>query len=178
MLQTKSIRVLLAASVALLGLVALRMDTTAAELAVPGREIPTFQVDPSWPTIPSKWVCGPVSGLTVDSNDHVWIITRPREVVRPVEGKPAAPPIMEFDAAGNFIQGWGGPGQGYEWPNAEHGVTVDSKGFVWIAGRAWYYVGYREATEKRLPGFFVQATTCGVLLIGAIVGVMMRLTGH
>jgi hypothetical protein len=38
-------------------------------------------------------------------------------------------------AAGNFIQGWGGPGQGYEWPNAEHGVTVDSKGFVWIAGR-------------------------------------------
>src|SRR5438552_975672 len=90
MLQTKSIRVLLAASVALLGLVALRMDTTAAELAVPGREIPTFQVDPSWPTIPSKWVWGPVSGLTVDSNDHVWVITRPREVVRPVEGKPAA----------------------------------------------------------------------------------------
>src|SRR5947209_7652886 len=42
---------------------------------------------------------------------------------------------MEFDAAGTFIHGWGGPGQGYEWPNAEHGVTVDSKGFVWIAGR-------------------------------------------
>src|SRR5213080_1011110 len=103
--QTKSTRVFLAASVAFVGLVVLRMDTIAAELAVPGREIPT------------KWSLGPVSGLTVDSNDHVWVITRPREVVRPVEGKPAAPPIMEFDAAGNFIQGWGGPGQGYEWPN-------------------------------------------------------------
>ena len=51
-------------------------------------------------------------------------------------------------------------------------------GLVWIAGRAWYYVGYREATEKRLPGFFVQATTCGVLLIGAIVGIILRVAGH
>jgi hypothetical protein len=85
--HTKSTRVLLAASVTLLGLVVLRTDTTAAELAVPGREVPTFQVDPSWPTIPGKWSLGPVSGLTVDSNDHVWVITRPREVVRPVEGK-------------------------------------------------------------------------------------------
>ena len=51
-------------------------------------------------------------------------------------------------------------------------------GLVWIAGRAWYYVGYREAMEKRLPGFFVQATTCGVLLIGAIVGIIMRVAGH
>jgi len=135
MRPTKMTLVLLAASLAILGLAAPQMDTNAAEQAVPGREVPTFQVDPSWPTIPSRWSLGPVSGLTVDSNDHVWVITRPREVVRPVEGKPPAPPIMEFDAAGNFIQGWGGPGQGYEWPNAEHGVTVDSKGFVWIAGR-------------------------------------------
>jgi len=104
--------VLLAASLAILGLAAPRMDTNAAEQAVPGREVPTFQVDPSWPTIPSKWSLGPVSGLTVDSNDHVWVITRPREVVRPVEGKPPALPIMEFDAASNFIQGWGGSGQG------------------------------------------------------------------
>ena len=51
-------------------------------------------------------------------------------------------------------------------------------GLIWIAGRAWYYVGYREATEKRLPGFFVQATTCGVLLIGAIVGIILRVAGH
>jgi DNA-binding beta-propeller fold protein YncE len=107
------------------------------------REVPTFQVDPSWPKIPSQWVLGPVSGVNVDSADHIWIITRPREVNmsdtfggKPREkGKPAAPPLMEFDGAGNFIQGWGGPAEGYEWPNAEHGVTVDYKGNVWIAGR-------------------------------------------
>jgi DNA-binding beta-propeller fold protein YncE len=99
-------------------------------------EVPTFQVDPTWPHVPAKWVLGPVSGVTVDSHDHIWVITRPRELEHPdPAGRPAAPPIMEFDIAGNFIQGWGGPGKGYEWPTTEHGVTVDFKGFVWIAGR-------------------------------------------
>ena len=42
--------------------------------------------------------------------------------------------MLEFDAAGNFIQAWGGPGQGYDWPDSEHGVYVDPKGFVWIGG--------------------------------------------
>jgi len=49
MRRTKTNSALLIAGVALLGLAALRMDTTMAEQAVPGREIPTFQVDPSWP---------------------------------------------------------------------------------------------------------------------------------
>jgi DNA-binding beta-propeller fold protein YncE len=109
----------------------------AQVLQIPGREVPTFQVDPSWPKVPSKWVMGPVSGIAVDSQDHIWVITRPREVETSdtLGGKPAAPPLMEFDMAGNFIKGWGGPSQGYEWPNAEHGVTVDYKGNVWVAGR-------------------------------------------
>jgi DNA-binding beta-propeller fold protein YncE len=112
--------------------------TVAAQASqTPTRELPTFQVDPSWPKkLPNNWVWGPVSGLTVDSKDHVWVITRPREIVRPEDkGKTAAPSVMEFDGEGNYIQGWGGPGEGYEWPDAEHGVTVDYKGFVWIAGR-------------------------------------------
>jgi len=48
-----------------------------------------------------------------------------------------APPVMEFDNAGNFIQGWGAEsGPGYQWPSNEHGITVDSKGFVWVVGNA------------------------------------------
>jgi glutathione S-transferase len=50
-------------------------------------------------------------------------------------------------------------------------------GLVWIAGRAWYFVGYRAAVEKRLPGFFVQASACLLLFIGAVVGIVMRLAG-
>jgi hypothetical protein len=42
---------------------------------------------------------------------------------------------MEFDQAGNYIQGWGGQsGNDYTWPSTEHGITVDYKGNVWISG--------------------------------------------
>lgn len=95
--------------------------------------VPTFEVDPAWPKIPARWIFGEVSSVAVDAGDHVWLLQRPRTV--PAEKKAmAAPPVLEFDAAGNFIQGWGGPGQGYQWPETEHGLYVDHKGFVWIGG--------------------------------------------
>jgi DNA-binding beta-propeller fold protein YncE len=40
--------------------------------------------------------------------------------------------VLEFDAAGNLLRSWGGPGSGYEWPESNHGITVDHKGNVWI----------------------------------------------
>ena len=43
-------------------------------------------------------------------------------------------PVMEFDADGNYVQGWGGSAPGYDWPQSEHGIYVDPKGFVWIGG--------------------------------------------
>ena len=46
----------------------------------------------------------------------------------------AAPPVLEFDQAGNLVDHWGGPGEGYEWPESNHGITVDCKGIVWIGG--------------------------------------------
>ena len=49
-------------------------------------------------------------------------------------GQKQAPPVLEFDQAGNYIQGWGGPGAGYDWPVSEHGIFVDYKGYVWIGG--------------------------------------------
>jgi sugar lactone lactonase YvrE len=45
-----------------------------------------------------------------------------------------APAVTEFDAEGNYVQGWGGPGQGYDWPKNEHGIYVDPEGYVWVAG--------------------------------------------
>jgi len=97
------------------------------------RDIPTFEVDPSWPTIPNGWVFGWVSSASVDNQDHVWVLQRPG-TLRPEEKAKAAPPLLEFDAAGKFIQGWGGPGAGYDWPETEHGIYLDPKGFVWIGG--------------------------------------------
>jgi len=97
-------------------------------------QIPIFQVDPTWPKIPAKWVFGLVSGVAVDpQQNHVWVVHRPR-TVKPEQQSMAGPAIFEFDTAGNFIQAWGGPGEGYEWPGTEHGVYIDHKEFVWIAG--------------------------------------------
>ena len=45
-----------------------------------------------------------------------------------------APPVIEFDQAGNVVSSWGGPGEGYEWPDNEHGIFVDAKDNVWISG--------------------------------------------
>ena len=104
--------------------------------------LPQFQVDPNWPTIPAKWKMGFGSAVTADDQDHIWILSRPKTLVNPRSTAPdtasiAAPPVMEFDNDGNFIQGWGGQsGPGYQWPSNEHGITVDHKGFVWVVGNA------------------------------------------
>jgi DNA-binding beta-propeller fold protein YncE len=111
-------------------------DTAAAQASAKAAvALPVFEVDPSWPRLPSKWVFGLVSGINVDSQDHIWVIHRPRTAKTEDKGR-AAPAVVEFDAAGNFIQAWGGPSEGYEWPVSEHGITVDYKGFVWVAGQA------------------------------------------
>src|SRR5438093_2709409 len=99
--------------------------------------IPSFKVDPFWPkSLPNHWLVGAVAGVAVDSQDHVWIIHRP-STLQPNEIRASyrgAPPVLEFDREGTLVSSWGGPGKGYEWPQLEHGIYVDSKNNVWLAG--------------------------------------------
>src|SRR5438132_13611735 len=74
-----------------------------------------------------------VSSTWIDEQDHLWVLQRPNTLSAEEKLK-AAPPVLEFDAEGNFIQAWGGPGAGYDLPETEHGIYVDAKGFVWIGG--------------------------------------------
>ena len=53
-------------------------------------------------------------------------------------------------------------------------VAAAVLGLVWILSRAWYFAGYRDAVEKRLPGFFIQATACLLLFVGAAAGAVMH----
>ena len=72
-------------------------------------DMPAFEVDAAWPKpLPNSWAVGPVSGIATDARDHIWIIHR-GEAVKQAGGVPA-PPVIEFDAAGNVVQTWGGPG--------------------------------------------------------------------
>jgi DNA-binding beta-propeller fold protein YncE len=106
---------------------------------------PRFEVDPMWPKpLPNHWVMGNTIGVGIDSRDHIFIIHRAGSLeakeLYAAENPPAsecciaAPPVLEFDAEGNMVKAWGGPGQGYEWPESNHGITPDSKGNLWIGG--------------------------------------------
>jgi hypothetical protein len=108
-------------------------------------EGPQYKVDPSWPKqLPNNWILGQIGGLTVDAQDHIWILQRPRSLTKDEAGAVQtppiskccvpAPPVMEFDAAGNFMKGWGGPGEGYDWPEQEHALRLDNKGNIFLAG--------------------------------------------
>ena len=110
------------------------------------RMAPRFEVDPFWPKpLPNHWVIGSAIGVSVDSRDHVWIIHRQGSLNLQTEASAgtntpidaccgAAPPVLEFDAEGNLVGHWGGPAEGYDWPQSNHGITVDHMDNIWIGG--------------------------------------------
>jgi DNA-binding beta-propeller fold protein YncE len=98
-----------------------------------------------WPKpLPNHWVIGATIGVAVDGGDNVWIIHREgslEEKEKYAAMKPPqaaccspAPPVLEFNQAGDMVGHWGGPGEGFDWPSSNHGIDVDYKGNVWIGG--------------------------------------------
>jgi DNA-binding beta-propeller fold protein YncE len=129
---------------AVLGIGQASLDRLAAE----GTHVqaPRFEVDPMWPRpLPKHWLLGNVIGVGVDFQDHIWIVHRgqgtlDRKEIYAASDPPLAdccvpaPPVIEFDQQGNVVHAWGGPGEGFEWPESNHGIVIDSKGVVWIGG--------------------------------------------
>jgi hypothetical protein len=137
-----------------------RQVPAAAQGNAPGR-VPIFEVDPKWPEIPPQYAMGQVGGIHADSQNHVWISSRPTSVdSQDLLGQKGiadccteAPAIMEFDANGKYVRGWGGPAPNgeYQWmtrtskpgtrdagdataENGEHDVHADVNGNVWVGG--------------------------------------------
>ncbi len=117
------------------------------------KQVPRFEVDPFWPKpMPNNYVQGMTIGIGITSDDHVLVIHRANDAGSGLdrteyailkEGSPRvgeccmpAPPVLEFDADGNLVRSWGGPSKdgSYDWPESNHGIVVDHKGFVWIGG--------------------------------------------
>ena len=129
--------------------------------------VPVFQVDATFPTMPDHTVLGGVGGVTADSHGNVWVFHRPHTLEEGnafENGYKPAPPVLEFDETGKYIQGWGGPSATgeYQWTNrgglhsayaecgscseerrtngdgrpgsGEHGIYVDDKDNVWLTG--------------------------------------------
>ncbi len=123
-------------SVRILGLLAgLCLLVLCVALGVRAQNAPKYKVDADWPKpLPNKWKMGGVTGLAVDKDDNVWVHDRPNdltdieleaELTPPIADCCVRPPSMiHIDKGGNVI-GSIDPPQG-------HGMTVDSKGFIYL----------------------------------------------
>jgi hypothetical protein len=155
--------VIAAAFVALQG-----WPSTGAALAQAQKAVvPIFEVDPGFARMPPTMVMGAVGGVSADSHGNVWVFQRPHTIEDGNSldnGFTVAPPVLEFDAKGNYVRGWGGPSKNgeYQWVNrgglhssyaecascsqerrtngdgrpgsGEHGITVDDHDNVWLTG--------------------------------------------
>src|SRR5258707_1299553 len=75
-----------------------------------------FRVVHGWPVLPDGFALGRVSGVAVDSHDHVFVFHR------------CDRPILCFDAlTGNIIGSWGDGMFG-----TAHGLRVDNHDNVWV----------------------------------------------
>ena len=142
-------RALLGAGIALVVMIggALAGRERSANAQAGRQQVPLFEPDPLWSqALPNKWVTGAIGGIAVDSHDHVWVFHREASIPDGEKAASLTPPqaeccipapaVLEFDPNGRFLQAWGGPGQGYEWPTTQHAILVDDKDNVWLSGSA------------------------------------------
>jgi hypothetical protein len=149
-----------------MSVVAVWLLCTAAVIAQQSSTLrpPMFEVDPAWPSIPNNWVLGEVTSVSVDRKDHIWVLHVPQSIPEAQRAN-AAPPVLEFDAAGKLLASWGAPSDGSPWPGREHGIFVDANNFVWIGGRAGWP---RQTTPGVSDDMIVKYTMAGkfVMQIG------------
>ncbi len=120
-------------------------EGSSPDAAASSGGIPSFQVDPSWPQeMPDDWIMGAVTAVFVDARDHVWVTHLPEtltpEETSAVQDPPIgiccrpAPVVVEFDADGRVVQGWGVPTEQdvSEFPRNAHGLFVDHQDNVWV----------------------------------------------
>jgi hypothetical protein len=112
----------------------------AAQAPAPTPNLPNlpevYKFDPGWPKpLPNNWVMGTVTGMSVDQDDHIWVLDRPGNTPA---GKSAAPAVLEFDIDGNLLRSWGTEASAPAgvWPKQVHTIFVDREHNVWLAGAA------------------------------------------
>lgn len=110
------------------------------------RAMPDYAVDPG-PVVrlPEGRHLGSVTGVQVTADGHIWVL---HIAANMAWGPPGScddraarlPPVCEFDAEGNYLQGWGGADwlpqvQGRaQWPRQEETIAFDDEDTVWVFG--------------------------------------------
>jgi DNA-binding beta-propeller fold protein YncE len=91
---------------------------------------------------------GPVPGATDEKGQAINGLGQVRAYGPASDCCKAAPAVLELDSEGKLLRAWGGPSDpgflvskckaeaGCIWPTSEHGIYVDQKDNVWIAGNS------------------------------------------
>jgi peptidylamidoglycolate lyase len=120
---------------AALVLLSLGLGALCHAAAVTARE--PYGVVHGWPQLPPDFVLGQVSGVAVDSHDHVFVFHRAENSWAADKTHPiASPAILCFDgASGKLLASWG-----QNQFVAPHGLRVDHRDHVWVTDTALHQV--------------------------------------
>lgn len=107
-------------------------------------ELPRYVADETPAVkIPRGKTLGPVTGVQVTPDGHIWVLHIAATAgfgLSTSRQNPRLPPVIEFDADGNFLQAWGGPDHlpringNAQWPQQEEMIYFDDEGTVWVFG--------------------------------------------
>jgi len=121
------------AGIVLATLLAIFLAAFAPTLVAQDATTLNVQTDPDWWHPPQGKLVGGVSAVAVGPDGSVWVLHRPRSLPKQDRAN-AAPPVLKYDKDGRFLAGYGGSGNGYDWPEVEHSLALDAKGHFWVSG--------------------------------------------
>ena len=124
-LQNPVARVLAVSCMAAVAAVAFGPVPAAAQ------DAPRYELDPLWPKLPfgDGWLTGGLGGMCAGGDDRVFILNRQNVVPEDLDGARPAPPVIELDAGGNVVRGWGDPAV---IGDRLHDCHVGADGSVWL----------------------------------------------
>ena len=103
----------------------------ATHSAAAQSRVPRYEADLAWPKpLPDRWVLGGLGGVCVDARGHVFILNRQDVLEGELSTGRLAPPIIEFDPAGNVVNSWGDLKR---LDPRLHSCHVDTDNHIWIA---------------------------------------------
>ncbi len=105
---------------------------STASLALAGDAL-DYRVVKDWPSLPKTFTWGAVSGVAIDSQDHVWVFHR------------GTPPIVELDPSGKILRTWG-----ENLLKNSHGLRIDREGYLWATDLEAHQVFKFDVTGKLL----------------------------
>lgn len=95
-----------------------------------------YRVVHGWPVLPDGFVLGQVSGVAVDSHNHVFVFHRAHHSVNRTTEPISVPTIMCFDGeTGKLISSWGA-----DMFVLPHGLKVDNADNVWVTDLSLHQV--------------------------------------